>query len=408
MSRCTCAVDRPSRDRHEDRRDDVLVARDAPLQRAQRHHDDVVLVAAERELPLRLEHADDVARDPCRRGSTRRAGPGRPNSSLRTVLPMHADGRARSRSRPSVERPRRARAPSCGRRSTRCRCRSRSVPVVVAVRPRATSALGRRRDRDRAEHLALRWPRRRAIANGGAALRAPPARRGSCPGSRSADCPRGSRSRRSTLRASRRSPSVTIAITARDADHDAEHGERPSASGCGAARAAPSRGARSSITPSAAAPRPRPTATCPSRNRTTRRAYAAMSGSCVTITIVMPRSLVEVASSSMISWLRRGVEVAGRLVGEQQRRLGHQRARDRDALLLAARELGRRVLRAVGEPDRCERLAARAARRSRARTPPVDQRQLDVLERGRARQQVEALEHEAEVVAAQQRALVAR
>ena len=36
-----------------------------------------------------------------------------------------------------------------------------------------------------------------------------------------------------------------------------------------------------------------------------------------------------------------GVEVAGRLVGEDHRRVGDERARDRDALLLAAGELGR-------------------------------------------------------------------
>ncbi len=38
------------------------------------------------------------------------------------------------------------------------------------------------------------------------------------------------------------------------------------------------------------------------------------------------------------------VEIAGRLVGEQDRGLVDQRARDRDALLLAARELVRIVL----------------------------------------------------------------
>ena len=61
----------------------------------------------------------------------------------------------------------------------------------------------------------------------------------------------------------------------------------------------------------------------------------------------------------------RRVEVAGRLVGQQQRRLVDQRARDGDALLLAARQLIRMMLRAVGQADRVERLhrAARALRR---------------------------------------------
>ena len=49
---------------------------------------------------------------------------------------------------------------------------------------------------------------------------------------------------------------------------------------------------------------------------------------------------------------RRGVEVAGRLVGEDDRRPRDERAGDRDALLLAAGELGRSVRAAVGEADR--------------------------------------------------------
>ena len=48
------------------------------------------------------------------------------------------------------------------------------------------------------------------------------------------------------------------------------------------------------------------------------------------------------------------VEVAGRLVGEDQRGLGHQGAGDRDALLLAARQLAGPVVGAVGEADAVE------------------------------------------------------
>ena len=62
---------------------------------------------------------------------------------------------------------------------------------------------------------------------------------------------------------------------------------------------------------------------------------------------------------------RRRVEVAGRLVGEQHVRVVRERARDRDALLLAARELRRQVVGARAEPDRVEQLGTRA-RRSRA------------------------------------------
>ena len=110
----------------------------------------------------------------------------------------------------------------------------------------------------------------------------------------------------------------------------------------------------------------------------------------------------------MISRPSRGVEVAGRLVGEQDGRVGDDRARDRDALLLPARELARRVrCSRPASPTLRERAQARARRRSAATRPAVDQRQLDVLERRGPRQQVEPLEDEAEVVAAQQRALVA-
>ena len=89
------------------------------------------------------------------------------------------------------------------------------------------------------------------------------------------------------------------------------------------------------------------------------------------------------------------IEVAGRLVGQHQARLVDQRARDRDPLLLPAGQLAGMVVQAVAQADPFQRgrraLAARARVRAR-----VDQRQLHVLERGRAREQVEALEHEAE------------
>ena len=62
------------------------------------------------------------------------------------------------------------------------------------------------------------------------------------------------------------------------------------------------------------------------------------------------------------------IEVAGRLVGEQEARLAGERARDRDALLLAARELRRQVLHARGEADELQRLLD-ARRRSAAFMP---------------------------------------
>ena len=60
------------------------------------------------------------------------------------------------------------------------------------------------------------------------------------------------------------------------------------------------------------------------------------------------------------------IEVAGRLVGKQQRRVVHQRPRDRDALLLAAGQLIRMMAHAVREADRLQRLGrALAALRGR-------------------------------------------
>ena len=69
-----------------------------------------------------------------------------------------------------------------------------------------------------------------------------------------------------------------------------------------------------------------------------------------------------------------GIEVAGRLVGEDELRIVDERARDRDALLLAARQLLGKRVHAVLQPDplqHLERLALLlrdAARRARACT----------------------------------------
>src|SRR5688500_18593201 len=51
---------------------------------------------------------------------------------------------------------------------------------------------------------------------------------------------------------------------------------------------------------------------------------------------------------------RPAVEVAGRLVADQDGRVRHERARNRDALFLAAGELLRLVTRAIGEPHDLE------------------------------------------------------
>ena len=107
---------------------------------------------------------------------------------------------------------------------------------------------------------------------------------------------------------------------------------------------------------------------------------------------------------------RARVEVAGRLVGEQQRRVVDQRAGDGDALLLAARQLVRMVIEPLAEADRLERRGGALAALLGADAAPVEQRQLHVLERDGPRQQVEALEHEADLVVAdvRERPLVER
>ena len=69
------------------------------------------------------------------------------------------------------------------------------------------------------------------------------------------------------------------------------------------------------------------------------------------------------------------VEVRGRLVGEQQRRIEAQRARDRDALLLPAGEVGRTVPQPFGEPERLEhRPRPPGPARSRPRSTPRPRR----------------------------------
>src|SRR3954469_8135365 len=94
-----------------------------------------------------------------------------------------------------------------------------------------------------------------------------------------------------------------------------------------------------------------------------------------------------------------GVEIAGRLVGEHDARLSDDGARDGDALLLAAGELRRKVMNARRKSDAIER-------RQREFLPlagcdlAIQQRDLHVVEHRQIRDEVEALEHEAELLVA--------
>ena len=138
----------------------------------------------------------------------------------------------------------------------------------------------------------------------------------------------------------------------------------------------------------------------PSPSRMTRFARSATSGSWVTTTTVRPRRGGPRRCRSTSSVERR-VEVPGRLVGEDQRRVRDDRARDRR--LAAAGRL--RAPRAGGGRGRtCRPPRARAAarrRRSIALEAGVGERQFDVGDRARAGHQVEALEDEPDLAVAQ-------
>src|ERR1019366_10224437 len=85
---------------------------------------------------------------------------------------------------------------------------------------------------------------------------------------------------------------------------------------------------------------------------------------------------------------------------EEQGRLGHQRSGDRDSLLLATRELGRDVVDAVAKPEAFES-GARPRQTVLARDALVEQGRGYVLQGRGSRQQVVALEDEADCPAAE-------
>ena len=114
------------------------------------------------------------------------------------------------------------------------------------------------------------------------------------------------------------------------------------------------------------------------------------------MTMVMPVVAVELGQQLHDLVAATRVEVAGRLVGEHHVGLGDDGAGDRHALLLAAGELARVVALPARQPDLGERIAAATRAPLRPAHAAVDERQLDVLQRRGARQQIEALEHEAE------------
>ena len=130
-----------------------------------------------------------------------------------------------------------------------------------------------------------------------------------------------------------------------------------------------------------------------------------MSASWVTTTMVTPCSRLSETSVSMISCEVLRIEIAGRFVGEQQARLVDQRPCDGHALLLAAGKLARRVALAIAQPEdlKCRAGPLEANGATDRAGGRVVERQADILQRARARQQIEALEHEAEALAADAR-----
>src|SRR5690606_26410380 len=97
------------------------------------------------------------------------------------------------------------------------------------------------------------------------------------------------------------------------------------------------------------------------------------------------------------------IEIAGWLVGQQNRRVVGQRARDGDALLLAAGELRGIVVGALRQAHLLEQRAG--SRRGLADAGDLHGYE-HVLERRQRRQQMEELEDEADTRAAQAREAV--
>ncbi len=125
-------------------------------------------------------------------------------------------------------------------------------------------------------------------------------------------------------------------------------------------------------------------------------ARRATSRSCVTRMTVKAFGPVEFAEEGHDVPAGARVQVAGRLVAEQDRRLVDQRPRDGDALLLAAGELVRPVVRAVGQADAAEQLERLPLAPGSRTIPVIQERRHHIFQGGRPRQQVEVLEDEAD------------
>ena len=130
----------------------------------------------------------------------------------------------------------------------------------------------------------------------------------------------------------------------------------------------------------------------------TRRAWWATSSSWVMSTIVRPSALrwSNTANTSPVHFESRLPVGSSASTSDGSR---HERPGDGDALLLAAGELRRQVVDPIGEPDGTQRGFGPLALAAAAH-PRVDERELDVGERGGAGDEVEALEDEADLAIA--------
>src|SRR5579872_2011528 len=91
------------------------------------------------------------------------------------------------------------------------------------------------------------------------------------------------------------------------------------------------------------------------------------------------------------------VEIAGRLIRDENGRIWHQRARKRDALLFAARQLRRVVMQPVAQADGSELL--RRALRGVSDACEL-QRDCDIFQRRHGGNQMKRLENDSDLTAA--------
>ena len=99
------------------------------------------------------------------------------------------------------------------------------------------------------------------------------------------------------------------------------------------------------------------------------------------------------------------IQIAGRLIGHQDRRLHHERARQRDALLLASGKLYRIMIHAVLQARRSSAVPLPAPSPPHV-APRQFMRQQDILFRRQRRDQLIGLKHEPDLLAPHHRQLV--